>query len=321
MEQAVATRDGMDIIDVESTDLIIRRDPAEVLIEARKAAVALNDVISKKSKPVIFNGEQYLEFEDWQTVGRFYGITAKIVSTEPVTFGAVSGFLARAVAIHGPSGREVSAAEAMCLDDEDKWKSRTKYEWCYAKKSGGHSVEDPGKDEIIWVDNPKNPGRKAPKKERIKTGEERVPLFQLRSMSQTRACAKALRNVLAWVVVLAGYRPTPAEELQIPDEPPDSKSHSITESAKTQVAESEQAVKEMFKKDEPTPIHHFSEARPDRDTDMDILKQDYDERLQRSVNFKEAAQVREEVMSSDLPKDWRDGFDYRFKAKFAQGKK
>ena len=30
---------------------------------------------------------------------------------------------------------------------------------------------------------------------------------------QTRACAKALRNVLSWVVVLAGYRPTPAEEM------------------------------------------------------------------------------------------------------------
>ena len=37
--------------------------------------------------------------------------------------------------------------------------------------------------------------------------------YQLRSMAQTRACAKALRNVLAWVVVLAGYSPTPAEEM------------------------------------------------------------------------------------------------------------
>jgi hypothetical protein len=39
------------------------------------------------------------------------------------------------------------------------------------------------------------------------------PSFQLKSMAQTRACGKALRNVLAWVVVLAGYRPTPAEEM------------------------------------------------------------------------------------------------------------
>lgn len=42
------------------------------------------------------------------------------------------------------------------------------------------------------------------------------PAFQLRSMAQTRACAKALRNVFAWVMVMAGLAPTPAEELQDP---------------------------------------------------------------------------------------------------------
>ncbi|MCE5282481.1 MAG: hypothetical protein LLG93_10310, partial [Deltaproteobacteria bacterium] len=40
------------------------------------------------------------------------------------------------------------------------------------------------------------------------------PLFMRRSMAQTRACAKALRNHLAWVAVLAGFGPTPAEEIQ-----------------------------------------------------------------------------------------------------------
>ena len=39
------------------------------------------------------------------------------------------------------------------------------------------------------------------------------PAFQIRSMAQTRAAAKCLRNVLAWVVVMAGYAPTPAEEM------------------------------------------------------------------------------------------------------------
>jgi len=40
-------------------------------------------------------------------------------------------------------------------------------------------------------------------------------LWQLRSMAQTRACAKALRNVLAWIVVLAGYEATSAEEAPV----------------------------------------------------------------------------------------------------------
>jgi hypothetical protein len=39
------------------------------------------------------------------------------------------------------------------------------------------------------------------------------PLYAIRSMAQTRACAKALRNILAFVPVLAGYSPTPAEEI------------------------------------------------------------------------------------------------------------
>jgi hypothetical protein len=38
-------------------------------------------------------------------------------------------------------------------------------------------------------------------------------------MAQTRACAKVLRTCLAWVVVLAGYEPTPAEEMPDPEKP------------------------------------------------------------------------------------------------------
>lgn len=39
------------------------------------------------------------------------------------------------------------------------------------------------------------------------------PLFQLMSMAQTRASSRVMRQVLGWVVVLAGYSPTPSEEM------------------------------------------------------------------------------------------------------------
>jgi hypothetical protein len=148
----------------EAQGMELARKPQDVLAQAKEAATALKGVIASKTKPVIIRGEQYLEFEDWQTVGRFYGVTSKVVSTNLVDIGGVQGFEARAVVIRNSDGMELSAADAMCLNDEENWKSR--------------------------------------------------PLFMLRSMAQTRACAKALRNVLAWVVVLAGYRPTPAEEMQ-----------------------------------------------------------------------------------------------------------
>lgn len=42
----------------------------------------------------------------------------------------------------------------------------------------------------------------------------RKPLFQLASMAQTRASSKAISNRYRWVVAIAGYGTTPAEEMQ-----------------------------------------------------------------------------------------------------------
>ena len=194
--------------------LSLQRAPDIVLQEAATAARALTEVISKKPDKVMMNGEQYLEFEDWQTLGRFYGISARVSLTRLVQIGDVMGYEATAEAVRA-DGFVLSRADGMCLNDEPKWSTRTKYEWHYVLKAGGTSAANPGNDLIEWEPNPraKTPGGRRPKKDRVQVGEEKVPLFQLRSMAQTRACAKALRNVLAWVVVLAGYQATPAEEL------------------------------------------------------------------------------------------------------------
>jgi hypothetical protein len=161
--------------------LTLGRSPSVVLAEAVTAAKALKEVIDSRQNKLAFNGRTYLQFEDWQTVARFYGVTANVVQTKFVEFGTVRGWEAKADAILIGNEQTISSADAMCLNDEPKWSTRPKYEW------------DQGK--------------------RTKVGDEPVPMFQLRSMAQTRACAKALRNALAWVVVLAGYSPTPAEEM------------------------------------------------------------------------------------------------------------
>ena len=151
--------------------LSIQRAPEIVLDEARRAAKALADVLANKPKKCVINGEQYLQFEDWQTLGRFYSVTAAARTTEYVEFGDTVGFAATAEALLLANGQsiKISSAEAMCLNDEWKWQDK--------------------------------------------------PLFQLKSMAQTRAMAKCLRNVLAWIVVLAGYSPTPAEEMDGVEKP------------------------------------------------------------------------------------------------------
>lgn len=146
----------------ESAQLAMPRAPEIVLQEAAKAASALRDVIERKPSKCVINGKTFLQFEDWQTLGRFYGVTVAARETRYIEQGRTRGYECHAEAIRA-DGQVISAAQAMCLDDEPKWQEK--------------------------------------------------PLFQLRSMAQTRAQAKALRNVLAWVVVMAGYAPTPAEEM------------------------------------------------------------------------------------------------------------
>lgn len=177
-------------------ELTINRPPDEVLLEAHKAAAAIKLVIDSKKKKVVFNGEVYPEFEDWQTVARFYGATVKVRSTKYVEYGEAQGFEATADVLLVNSGQIISAAEAMCMNDEPNWM--------------------------------------------------RKPLFQLRSMAQTRACAKALRNVFASVVVLAGYRPTPAEEMIVDETRPQVQRKSVPKSAPVSEDEIELAQK-MFR--------------------------------------------------------------------------
>ena len=138
------------------------KNPTLVIDYASRVARQLQTIIKNKKKPVIINGENFLEFEDWQTIGAFYKVTAQVEWTKEIREkDIVIGYEARAVALRR-DGTQISAAESMCLETEKLWANRD--------------------------------------------------LFQLKSMAQTRACAKVLRNVFSWVVVLAGFQGTPAEE-------------------------------------------------------------------------------------------------------------
>ena len=141
--------------------------PDEVIASAKEVSEKLKALVESKPAKVVIHGEQYLEFEDWQTLGQFYGVAVTTGEAMPVEVEGVKGARAVAKLISFRTGEVVGGAEAYCMRDEANWQDK--------------------------------------------------PWFQLASMAQTRAGAKALRNRLAWVVVLAGYKPTPREEFN--DEP------------------------------------------------------------------------------------------------------
>jgi hypothetical protein len=167
----------------------LSKPPEEVIQTAKKAADTLKRLLDgqPKDKQVIMNGERYLELDDWMVCGKFFHLSCKPVEdkTIPITVGEFSGFRSHAICFNVETGQVIAEADGYCMNDEDKWRIRSKFSW---KTVGGKRVKE-------------------------KVGEENVPLFQLASMAQTRACAKAYRLALSWIVKLAGYKVTPAEEM------------------------------------------------------------------------------------------------------------
>lgn len=206
----------------------VRRDPIEVLADAKKVALALKAVMDGKPKEqqVTMGGERYLEFEDWSLVATFFGMAVStpmneckyidlgVIEIEPGKPVAVHGFEATAYLIHTRTGEKIAEASMTCLTDEPKWRSKTTYEWVddNAEAIAGREVQRRG----VFDSRDK---KEKQKRARVKIGEEAVPLFQLRSMAQTRAASKVCRLNYSWIAVLGGYAPTPAEEINLEAHP------------------------------------------------------------------------------------------------------
>lgn len=164
-----------------AAQLSLTKLPAEILRDAQIAADALIKLVREKKLSVKIGTSEHLKCEAWQTLGIMFGVSAEITSTKYVVIGGAAGFKARAEALLIATGKTISAGEALCLNDEESWGTRPKYEY--------------------------------PNGNKTKVGEVPVPTHQLMAMAETRAISRALRNVLAWVVALAGYDPTPAEDM------------------------------------------------------------------------------------------------------------
>jgi hypothetical protein len=167
---ACRVKEGLEMnekLPAATTGLILEGDPEAQLEYAKRASKALMRQIEDKPRKLIINEKRYLFFEDWQTLGSFFGGTVATEWVKPIERnGEIAGYEARAIVL--ARGQTISAAEASCLREEKNW----------AKK------------------------------------EE----FALKSMAQTRAGGKALRNAFGWVAELGGYSTTPAEEMGAEDE-------------------------------------------------------------------------------------------------------
>lgn len=158
------------------------RSPESALREAEMVAKAFKLRADRLGLYKQIGQSKHLLIEGWQMLAAMYRVTAGIVEDKYVEYGDADGFECTAEAIYVPTGRRISTAMGMCLNDEENWDTRPKYEYVEGKKT---HVEDIS-----------------------------VPLQQIRSMAQTRACSKVLSNLLKWVAKMAGFETTPAEEME-----------------------------------------------------------------------------------------------------------
>lgn len=224
-------------------------NPKLVVARAGEAARALMDAMATKTDKVMMGGKRYIEVDDWQVVARFYDCSLTIVGDRFVKFDGAKGFEATA-ALLDRDGREVGRATMMCLDDEEKWSTRPKYEIQYCLKDTGpeddcakhqHAIEADAKGRMVWIPNPKKQGGKMPKKLRVAAGTESIPLFQLRSMAQTRAAGKICRLNFGFVPALANYASTPAEELDHVDRDEDDEAPAKSDAGQAQMTQEQAA--------------------------------------------------------------------------------
>lgn len=171
------------------------RDPEQALIEAELVAKAFARRAAGLNLFKQIGDSKHLKIEGWQMLAMMYRVTAGVVETTYVEVGQFSGYeaTAEALLIRGSDlpPQRISTAQAMCLNDEERWDVRPEYKW---------EIKD---------------GRNV----KTQSGETSVPLQQLRSMAQTRACSKVLSNLLKFVAVMAGYAGTPAEEMTGNEQP------------------------------------------------------------------------------------------------------
>lgn len=164
----------------DQTTLFRTNDPVAVLEKAGAVATALKNVLKKQGLTVAMgrdkdgNMREHVRVEGWTLLGSMLGVFPVLTWTRPVRAKDDGAVLG--------------------------WEARVE-----AKTKDGSVV---GAAEAMAMSD-----------ETIKTKNGPIPAswtgadFSIRSMAQTRATAKALRIPLGFVVTLAGYDATPAEEM------------------------------------------------------------------------------------------------------------
>jgi hypothetical protein len=169
------------VVEHQPTTLFRTDDPMEVVEKAGKVADALKAVLVKQQLTKRIQGREHVLVEGWSTLGSMLGVVPVCVWSRKVP------------------------------DTQREYGHREKVDqtWQVVKRKGS---DWEARVEARTLDGRTIGAAEATCSRQEQTWETRDD-YALRSMAQTRATSKALRGPLGFIVTLAGYQATPAEEM------------------------------------------------------------------------------------------------------------
>lgn len=182
---------GMELEPVTTppTTLFRTDDPVEVIVRATQVANALKGVITEKRLYKRIGDRDHVLVEAWTTLASMLGVSPLIAWTkrlEPTTRYDVE-----VKHYSGPKGQRVVARSEHYTVDGYDWEARAEVRTLDGRLIGAAEALCSRK-ESTWAKRDD---------------------YALKSMAQTRAVSRALRGPLGFVVTLAGYSATAAEEM------------------------------------------------------------------------------------------------------------
>jgi hypothetical protein len=109
-------------------DLTVRepRTTQDIVDEATEKATKLKEIVQRTQTFKVIGDKQHLQIEAWQTIGSFYGCTARS-TVEPVEEHGVQGYKAHATVTKDATGHVLSEADGYCFVDEENWVDKDRF--------------------------------------------------------------------------------------------------------------------------------------------------------------------------------------------------
>jgi hypothetical protein len=158
-------------------------DPAEVIVRAAKVADALKDILKKQGLTSRISGKDHVNVEGWQTLGTMVGVFPVKEWVEELPWPDPV-----------PEAVRGQKEKGLAFGFKASFRAQT----LSGAVVGGAEAECKRTEGKPWT-----------------WGAD----FALKSMAQTRATSKCLSTPLRFIITMAGYSGTPAEEMSYDEQP------------------------------------------------------------------------------------------------------